>query len=624
MIGERYNPGMRTCIGVLCAVWLAWGANPSQDLIRNAAARSLALFQASQKTWYSKTQCNSCHHQYQAALAYRSAREHGIPFDETIAHTDAVKAFASTDLDRAVQWSWIIEPAMDDAYRLVAADAAGVRPNLVDAVYARLLASRQDADGSWTSYHQRPPASYSTFTQTALALRAIQLYSDPSQKADAASRIARARHWLLTHTPTDTESRTYQLLGLNWTGADAAAVRRAAMALAATQQLDGGWNSLDGRASDAYSTGEVLVALHDAAGVPVTDSRYRRGVDYLLRTQMPDGSWHVATRLHPPAPVSPPYFESGYPYGHDQFLSAQGSLLAVMALARALGPPRKVELAPLTEAEPSGLPAWAGTVLFGSKDDLARLLASGFDPNSSTPGGTTALMLAAPDVAKMNLLLDRGANINARSRTNYSALMVACQYGGSAPAIRILLDRGAQVALPAGQKALFNANPLFLAAYANNAAALPMLRAAGSGLDDKMVIIGTASMTPLLGAVRFGNMAAIRTLLDMGDAADQAEPNGITLLDRAVLSNQIDIAKLLIAHGANVNHVDQLNMTPLLYAASIDFGDSGMIDLLLTAGARRDAQTKEGLTALDLAKKYNHSHLLASLEPGWNAIRAAR
>ena len=48
------------------------------------------------------------------------------------------------------------------------------------------------------------------------------------------------------------------------------------------------------RESDAYSTGEVLVALHDAGGMPINDPRYQRGIDYLLKTQMPDGSWHVA------------------------------------------------------------------------------------------------------------------------------------------------------------------------------------------------------------------------------------------------------------------------------------------------------------------------------------------
>jgi len=65
-------------------------------------------------------------------------------------------------------------------------------------------------------------------------------------------------------------------------------------------------------------------------------------------------------------------------------------------------------------------------------------------------------------------------------------------------------------------------------------------------------------------------------------------------------------------------------MTPLLYAASIDFGDSAMIELLIRPGARTDARTKEGLTALDLARKYNHTHLVASLQPLKTAATAAR
>src|SRR6059058_564854 len=98
--------------------------------IRDAASRNLTLFQASQKHWFEVQRCDSCHHQYQPALAYRAAREHGIPFDEAIARADAAKAFTYADLDRAVQYSWLIESAVDDAYRLIAAEAAGVRPNL--------------------------------------------------------------------------------------------------------------------------------------------------------------------------------------------------------------------------------------------------------------------------------------------------------------------------------------------------------------------------------------------------------------------------------------------------------------------------------------------------------------
>jgi len=66
------------------------------------------------------------------------------------------------------------------------------------------------------------------------------------------------------------------------------------------------------------------------------------------------------------------------------------------------------------------------------------------------------------------------------------------------------------------------------------------------------------------------------------------------LLSWAAISNRPEMARLLIQRGADVNHVDKKGMTPLLYAASVDFGNSAMVDLLLKSGARPAARTKEG------------------------------
>jgi ankyrin repeat protein len=609
------------CIAVAAASGRPAGAQspPGADSagragrIREAATRNLALFQQSQKRWFDVQRCDSCHHQYQPALAYQSAREHGIPFDETIARADANKAFTYADLDKAVQYSWIIEPGIDDGYRLVAANAAGVRPNLTTAVMARMLADRQNPAGDWPSHRQRPPSSYSNVTFTALAVRGIQLYSHPTQKAELASRVALARRWLQAHAPADTEERTYQLLGLKWTGADRASLEKLARELARTQEADGGWSSLDGRASDAYSTGQVLVALHDAGGVPISDANWQRGIDYLLKTQAPDGSWHVATRLYPPAPLSPPYFESGLPYAHDQFLSAQGGAWAVMALARALGPARVVTPAPLPDVAPVNVEPWAETVLFGSVADVRALLAKGFDANSATKsGGTTALMMAAPDDEKMKLLIDHGANVNARSETKYTALMVAAQHGThSTAAVRLLLAHGADASQSQGQP-LFNADPLFLAAYGGNADVLPDLLKAGASLNGEMRLIGTSNTDAISGAVRHGYLDVARVLVGLGAPVDRTDAR-ITPLVKAVLGDQVEMARFLISKGADVNHVDGNGMTPLLYAASIDFGSSAMIDMLLKAGARTDMKTKEGKTALELARQYKHTHLIESL-----------
>ena len=90
------------------------------------------------------------------------------------------------------------------------------------------------------------------------------------------------------------------------------------------------------------------------------------------------------------------------------------------------------------------------------------------------------------------------------------------------------------------------------------------------------------------------------------------------MLDYAIFGNDLPLARLLIERGANVNVVDKNGMTPLLWAANIDFGDSAMVELLLNAGASPDARNRDGLTPLELAKKYNHTHVIPALE------RAAR
>jgi ankyrin repeat protein len=585
--------------------------------LRDAVIKALAPVQKAQEPWFTanKQVCASCHHQYQPSLAYRAARERGVPVNETIARADAVKAFTFADIDKAIQYQYVIEPSVDDAYRMMAAHAAGVAPNLGAAIYARLLISRQNADGTWDGFHQRPPSSHSRFTMATLGLRAVQLYRHASQKGAADAAVARARGYLEKNAAPDTEGRAYQLLGLKWAGADSGRLRRLGRELLSQQQADGGWESRAGRGSDVYSTGQALVALHDGAGVPASDAAWRRGVAWLLKTQAADGTWHATTRLRPPAPLSPPYFNAGYPYERDQFLSMSGAAWAIMALSYALGPARPVTIEPLAETLPANVEPWVETALFGSVADLRRLLDGGLSPNAATAaGGTTVLMAAAPDVEKMRLLLDRGADVNARAKSRYSALMVAAQYQEGDAAINLLLDRGAQMAPPEGPAPIFNANPFSLAAYAGNYRSLPRLKTAGGQIDGSFIAIGTSRTTPMLGAFKFGDADVIRTLLELGAPVDFADGNQITMLSRSVLNHELELAKMLIARGANVNATDKLGMTPLLWAASSDFGDPAMVELLLKSGAKADAKNRDGRTALELARAYKHDYLVPALE----------
>jgi ankyrin repeat protein len=584
----------------------------STDQIRPAASHAISIVQRGSAGFSKLMQCFSCHDHALPMLALQTARERGVPVDEAAASQVAAKVFLFTpdlsSLDHAVQDSMIIDPAPSDGWALMAAHTVGVRPNSVTGVYARRIAMWQRADGHWPTGDARPPQSYSSFTATALAVQAMHLYMPTALAKETQERSVRAIRWLLTAEPHSTEDFTYRLFGLYWAGATADECSRAAHDLSALQRPDGGWSELPHMASDAYSTGEAMVALQEGGGVDVTDPAWQKGLHYLLSTQQADGSWHVHTRMLSPAAVSPPYIESGFPYGHDQYLSTDATCWAAMALMLALP---KVAHPPTPEApailNPTGLKPWIETALFGTPAELKAQLDAGPDPNTKTAEGTTLLMMAAPDAAKVKLLIDRGADVRAKAKSGFTALMVATTYFGSSPSVRLLLGAGAE-ANP-GKEVALDASPLFLTALAGDCDNIALLLDKGADPNHKMDLLGMFPTTPLLQAVGFGDPAVVQALLKGGANIHAADNDGMTALHWAVVANHQEVVKALLAAGADVNAVDHFGYTPLLYAATIDFGDSATATLLLKAGANPNVKDKKGETALTQARDFPYTRV---------------
>jgi hypothetical protein len=174
----------------------------------------------------------------------------------------------------------------------------------------------------------RPPQEYSNIAATGLAIRGLQVYAPPGRAAEARERIARAGNWLAAAKPYGVEEQAMRLLGLGWSKAKANVIADARKDLIAAQLPNGGWPQLPGMEPDAYATGLALYALHIATGFPVKKKTYQHGVRYLLDTQRPDGSWFVESRSYP----FQPHFESGFPYGHNQWISAAASSWALLSL----------------------------------------------------------------------------------------------------------------------------------------------------------------------------------------------------------------------------------------------------------------------------------------------------
>jgi squalene-hopene/tetraprenyl-beta-curcumene cyclase len=189
----------------------------------------------------------------------------------------------------------------------------------------------QQPEGNWRGGGSRPPLTFDDFTTTAFMIRALSNYGAPADAADTAARIERARNWMQKTAADRTQERAFKLLGLSWARADRAAIDSAIAALRYLQRPDGGWGQLPAMPTDAYASGMALYALSEA-GVAASDQRYQAGLKYLLSTQASDGTWHVKTRA---LPVQP-YFESGYPYEHDQWISGAAAAYATMAISAAV------------------------------------------------------------------------------------------------------------------------------------------------------------------------------------------------------------------------------------------------------------------------------------------------
>ncbi len=588
---------MRVAIFVLLFVPALQAQTSSPSQTRPAVERSVAMIQQGAKGFYKAMVCFSCHDHGLPMLTFRLARQKGIPVDEGLVSevaTDGLKALPDfTSIDRAVQYPSIVDPAVADGWALISAHAAGLKPNLVTGVYARRIANWQRADGHWPTVDDRPPQSHSLFTATAVALRSIQLSMPAQFRHELDERQARAKSWLLTATPHDTEDFTFRLFGLFYAGATAEQRDRAAHALLALQRPDGGWAQLPHLQSDAYSTGEALVALHLGGGMPVADPAWQKGLQYLLSTRDEQGVWHVRTRQVSPAPVSPVYIDSGFPYAHDQFISTDATCWASIALMLTLpNAPRAGAPRPLTALEPKGLQPWMETALFGTAAELKAQLDAGLDPNTRTPEGTSLLMMAATDADKVKLLIDRGADVRATAKTGFTALMIASTYLGTSESVRLLLEHGAEV--NPGKDVLYNASPLFLAALAGDRGNIALLLAKGADPNRSMNIIGAFPTPPLIAAATAGDTETIKALLSAGANANTRDPDSMTPLHWAVLAHHTEAVKTLLNGGAAVNAVDRFGYTPLLYAATVDYGDAETVTTLLDAGADPGIKDKAG------------------------------
>ena len=242
----------------------------------------------------------------------------------------------------------------------------------------------------------------------------------------------------------------------------------------------------------------------------------------------------------------------------------------------------------------------------GSAPMIRLLIEAGANPNSADPTGDTMLMNAAAvgSVDAVKALLDAGARIDAVDPVfQQDALMVAVR-ANHPDTVRLLIERGAKV----NTRTRKGTTPEWVlpTSVPGFGHGIGIVR---GGLPDRGSRAPTPGLlSPLLYAARDGRLEIARMLLDAGADVNLPDANDITPLLVAITNNHPDVARSLIDRGAGINASDWYGRTPLWAAVetrNMDVDNAtfengvdrapfvDLIRLLLERGANANARMKE-------------------------------
>jgi len=298
---------------------------------REATERSMPLLQSSAEGMLSQGGCIACHGQDVTHVAATLASRKGWKVNSE-SYDRSLKVIRSGWIASDQGMLQSIEaggwPDIQN-YASFALASSNEPASWNSDVFVRYLISKQRSEGNWHVIGaSRAPIQDGDLSRTALSIRTLSSYGIPARKTEIDERISRAANWLAAQAPVSTEDRVMQLLGLKWADKHSPLREDRKKELLALQRSDGGWAQTPNLNSDAYATGEVLFTLREM-GVPSSDAVVRKGVEFLLKTQRADGSWYVPSR----AMKIQPYFQSGFPYDHHQWISSAATAWAAMGLA---------------------------------------------------------------------------------------------------------------------------------------------------------------------------------------------------------------------------------------------------------------------------------------------------
>lgn len=286
------------------------------EQIQHTVDRAIRYMQTESAAWLNKRKCAACHHVPMPLWALNEAGRWGYAIDKKFVDDTTESLLGSRD--KLMASKIFPNPAdppdprpqgrglnMGLPFLAVAARSSpalqeGQKQSLK--LIAEEIVKKQQPDGSWEFFAtlRRPPINESQTTDAAWIIMALEGETGPDAPESQRAALSKAVAWLDAARQSDIhQDKVLRVL----IGARSAKPREALQPtineLLALQRADGGWSqTVPELKSDAFATGQTLYVL-SLVGYTAERPEIKRGMDFLVATQTPDGSWPMISRSTP-------------------------------------------------------------------------------------------------------------------------------------------------------------------------------------------------------------------------------------------------------------------------------------------------------------------------------------
>jgi hypothetical protein len=284
--------------------------------VHHTVDRAVKYLQAESAAWLATRRCAACHHVPMPLWALGEADRQGYAINRNFVADTTESLLGSRD--KLMASKIFPNPAdppdprpqgrglnMGLPFLAVAAKSMALltegQKQSVKLITEEIV-KKQQPDGSWEFFAtlRRPPINESQTTDAAWIILALQGATGRGAPQSQRAALAKAVAWLDAAKPSDLhQDKVLKLLLAVRSGKPRKALQTTIDELLALQRDDGGWSqTVPELKSDAFATGQTLYVL-SLAGFTAERPEIKRGIDFLVATQKPDGSWPMISRSTP-------------------------------------------------------------------------------------------------------------------------------------------------------------------------------------------------------------------------------------------------------------------------------------------------------------------------------------